>query len=54
MNKARIAAADLPAGLPARLLFAAAAMLLALLALPHAGHGLALRAAGMTAQFFSR
>ncbi|HEV2158830.1 hypothetical protein [Bradyrhizobium sp.] len=38
MNKARIAAAQLPAGLPVRLLFAAAAILLALLALPHASH----------------
>lgn len=38
MNKARIAAASLPAGLPLRLLFAGAAILLALLALPQAGH----------------
>jgi len=38
MNKARIAAAQLPAGLPIRLLFAAAAILLALLSLPQAGH----------------
>lgn len=38
MNKARIAAAALPAGLPVRLLFAASAILLALLSLPHAGH----------------
>ena len=36
MNKARVAA--LPAGLPVRLLFAAAAILLALLSLPQAGH----------------
>ncbi|MGY4326189.1 hypothetical protein ACVWWG_000603 [Bradyrhizobium sp. LB7.2] len=38
MNKARIAAASSPAGLPLRLLFAAAAILLALLSLPQAGH----------------
>jgi hypothetical protein len=38
MNKARIAAASLPAGLPLRLLLAAAAILLALLSLPQAGH----------------
>ncbi|UPT89645.1 hypothetical protein HAP41_0000012090 [Bradyrhizobium barranii subsp. apii] len=38
MNKARIAAAQLPAGLPIRLLFAATAILLALLSLPQAGH----------------
>ncbi|GAA0005806.1 MULTISPECIES: hypothetical protein [Bradyrhizobium] len=38
MNKVRIAAAQLPAGLPVRLLFAAAAILLALLSLPQAGH----------------
>ncbi|TWB59902.1 hypothetical protein [Bradyrhizobium sacchari] len=38
MNKARVAAANLPAGLAVRLLFAAAATLLALLALPQAGH----------------
>ena len=38
MNKARIAAAQLPAGLPVRLLFTVAANLLTLLALPHAGH----------------
>ena len=38
MNKARIAAAQLPAGLPVRLLFAAAAILLALLSLPQPGH----------------
>lgn len=38
MNKARIAAAQLSAGLPVRLLFAAAAMLLALFSLPQAGH----------------
>ena len=38
MNKARIAAAQLPAGLPVRLLFAATAILLALLSLPQAGH----------------
>lgn len=38
MNKVRIAAAALPAGLPVRLLFAAAAVLVALLLLPHAGH----------------
>ncbi|MBW8855121.1 MAG: hypothetical protein JF604_12540, partial [Bradyrhizobium sp.] len=38
MNKARISAVSLPAGLPVRLLFAAAAMALALLSLPHAGH----------------
>src|SRR3982074_2661446 len=37
MNKARIAAAPLPAGLPVRPLFAAASILLALLALPQAG-----------------
>ena len=38
MNKVRIAAAPLPAALPVRLLFAAAAILLALLSLPQAGH----------------
>jgi hypothetical protein len=38
MNKARIAAAQLPAGLPARLLFAGAALLLALTCLPQASH----------------
>lgn len=38
MNKARIVAAQLPAGLPVRLLFAAAAILLALLSLPQPGH----------------
>ncbi|WP_439358301.1 hypothetical protein [Bradyrhizobium sp. DASA03007] len=38
MNKARIAAAQLPAARPVRLLFAAAAILLALLSLPQAGH----------------
>jgi len=38
MNKARIAAAPSPAGLPVRLLFAAAAALLALSTLPHPGH----------------
>lgn len=45
MNKARVTAAALPvgaaalpAGLPVRLLFAAATILLALLALPGAGH----------------
>src|SRR5262249_16136836 len=38
MNKARIAAAPPAAGLSVRLLFAVAAILLALLALPHAGH----------------
>jgi hypothetical protein len=38
MNKARIAAAPRPAGLPFHLLFAAAAILLALLCLPHPGH----------------
>ena len=38
MNKARIAAAQLPAGLPVRLLFAAVAILLALLSLPQASH----------------
>ena len=38
MNKARIAAVQLPAGLPLRLLFAATAILLALLSLPQAGH----------------
>lgn len=38
MNKARIAAAALPAGLSVRLLFAAAAVLLALFSLPHPGH----------------
>ena len=38
MNKALIAAAVLPAGLPVRLLFAAAAVFLALLSLPHASH----------------
>lgn len=37
MNKARIAVVP-SAGLPVRLLFAAAAILLALLALPQAGH----------------
>jgi hypothetical protein len=38
MNKARIAAAQLPAGLPVRLLFAAAAVLLALACVPQATH----------------
>lgn len=38
MKKARLAAAPLPASLPIRLLFAAAAILLALLALPQASH----------------
>jgi hypothetical protein len=38
MNRVRIAAAPLPAGLLVRLLFAAAAILLALLSLPQAGH----------------
>ncbi|MHB0769197.1 hypothetical protein [Bradyrhizobium sp. 5.13L] len=38
MNKARVAAAPLPAGLPVRLLFAAAAFLLPLVLLPQAGH----------------
>ncbi|MHC2403968.1 hypothetical protein ACVMGC_008512 [Bradyrhizobium barranii subsp. barranii] len=38
MNKARIAAVQLPAGLPLRLLFAATAILPALLSLPQAGH----------------
>ncbi|RTM14726.1 MAG: hypothetical protein EKK33_04660 [Bradyrhizobiaceae bacterium] len=38
MNKARIAAAQSPAGVPARLLFAAAALLLAMMALPQASH----------------
>lgn len=38
MNKARVTAAALPAGLPVRLLLAAAAILLALSALPQAGH----------------
>ncbi|WP_246774299.1 hypothetical protein [Bradyrhizobium diazoefficiens] len=38
MNKARIAAAQLPAGLPVRLLFAGAAVLLALACLPQASH----------------
>jgi hypothetical protein len=38
MNKARITTAALPAGLPVRLLFAAAALLIAFSCLPHAGH----------------
>jgi hypothetical protein len=38
MNKARIAAAQLPAGLRVRLLFAGAAVLLALTCLPQASH----------------
>ena len=38
MNKARVAAAPLPASSPVRLLFAAAALLLALPALPHVSH----------------
>jgi hypothetical protein len=38
MNKARIAAVPLPAGLLARRLFAAAASVLALLSLPQASH----------------
>lgn len=38
MNKTRIAAAPSPAGVPVRLLFAAAAVVLALLSLPQAGH----------------
>ncbi|WP_128918532.1 hypothetical protein [Bradyrhizobium nanningense] len=38
MKKARLATAPLPANLPARLLFAAAAFLLALLSLPQASH----------------
>src|SRR5437764_1260201 len=38
MNKARVTAAFLTAGLPVRLLFAATAMVLALLSLPQAGH----------------
>ncbi|TYO61637.1 hypothetical protein FXV83_37115 [Bradyrhizobium hipponense] len=38
MNKPRIAAAQLPADLPVRLLFAAAAIVLALLSLPQSGH----------------
>ncbi|MDN3275385.1 hypothetical protein QWJ07_14065 [Frankia sp. RB7] len=38
MNKARIAAVQLPARLPVRLLFAGAAVLLALTCLPQAGH----------------
>lgn len=38
MNKARLAAASLPADLPVHLLFAAAAILLALLSLPQASH----------------
>ena len=38
MNKARIAAAQLPAGLLTRLLFAGAAVLLALASLPQPGH----------------
>jgi hypothetical protein len=38
MNKTRIAAAQPPAGLPIRLLFAGAAVLLALTSLPQLGH----------------
>ncbi|HEX9214594.1 MAG TPA: hypothetical protein VF901_29140 [Bradyrhizobium sp.] len=38
MNKARIAAAHLPAGLPFRLCLAGAAILLALSSLPQPGH----------------
>ncbi|MET4800140.1 hypothetical protein [Bradyrhizobium sp. LB11.1] len=38
MNKARIAAAQSPAGLPVRLLFAGAALLLALSCLPQPSH----------------
>jgi hypothetical protein len=38
MNKIRIKTAALPSGLPARFWLAGAAMVLALLALPHAGH----------------
>jgi hypothetical protein len=38
MNKVRIAAASLSGGLPTRLLFASAALALALSCLPHPGH----------------
>ncbi|MCK1707652.1 MULTISPECIES: hypothetical protein [unclassified Bradyrhizobium] len=38
MNKARIAAAQLPADVSVRLLFAVAAILFALLSLPQSGH----------------
>src|SRR5277367_1337986 len=38
MNKTEIKIAALPGGLPLRLTFAAAAIALALLAIPHAGH----------------
>jgi hypothetical protein len=38
MNKIRVKTAALPVGVPARLWLAIAAIVLALLALPHAGH----------------
>ena len=38
MNKAKVKTAVLPAGLPVKFAFAAAAILLALLAMPHIGH----------------
>ena len=38
MNKTKVKTAALPAGLPVRLILTAAAIILALLAIPHAGH----------------
>ena len=38
MNKTKVKTAALPAGLPVRLVFAAAAIVLALLAIPRLGH----------------
>ncbi|MFB9269110.1 hypothetical protein ACFFWD_39390 [Bradyrhizobium erythrophlei] len=38
MNKTKVKTATVAAGLPVRLLLAAAALILALLAIPHAGH----------------
>ena len=38
MNKAKVETAALPAGLPVRFGFAAAALIIALLAIPHIGH----------------
>jgi hypothetical protein len=38
MNKVRVTAASLPAGLPGRLLLAGAAIVLTLTCLPHPGH----------------
>ena len=43
MNKTKVKTAALPAGLPVRFWLAAAAIVLALLAIPHAGHAPGLR-----------